>query len=109
MCRENCRPPEIPNVVCQKRSYLEPSCKTSVNLNDEIKASIDVVRVTDGDKKSNWIEKMIDSENNKSKKRLPIDKRFELINKMIKSGKAGHAGYPNPDKLKPEIRLLIKK
>jgi len=46
---------------------------------------------------------MINSENNKGKKRLPIAKRLELINKMIKSGKAGHAGYHNPDKLKPEI------
>ena len=50
---------------------------------------------------------MIDSENNKDKKRLPIAKRLELINKMIKSGKAGHAGYHNPDKLKPEIEEFI--
>ena len=98
---------KIRTFYVKKRSYPEPSYKTSVNLNDEIKTSIDVVRVTDGDKKSNWIEKMIDSENNKSKKRLPIAKRLELINKMIKSGKAGHAGYHNPDKLKPEIEEFI--
>ena len=81
--------------------------KTSVDLNDEIKTGIDVVRVMDEDKKPNWIEKMIDSGNNKGKKRLPIAKRLELINKMIKSGKAGHAGYHNPDKLKPEIEEFI--
>lgn len=50
---------------------------------------------------------MINSENNKGKRRLPIAKRLELINKMIKSGKAGHAGYHNPDKLKPEIEEFI--
>jgi hypothetical protein len=81
--------------------------KTSVDLNDEIKTGIDVVRVMDEDKKPKWIEKMIDSGNNKGKKRLPIAKRLELINKMIKSGKAGHAGYHNPDKLKPEIEEFI--
>jgi hypothetical protein len=81
--------------------------KTSVDLNDEIKTGIDVIRVMDEDKKPNWIEKMIDSGNNKGKKRLPIAKRLELINKMIKSGKAGHAGYHNPDKLKPEIEEFI--
>jgi hypothetical protein len=81
--------------------------KTPVDLNDEIKTGIDVVRVTDEEKKPNWIEKMIDSGNNKGKRRLPIAKRLELINKMIKSGKAGHAGYHNPDKLKPEIEEFI--
>ena len=88
-------------------SQLCGKWRTSVDLNDEIKTSIDVVRVMDGNKKFNWIEKMINSENNKGKKRLPIAKRLELINKMIKSGKAGHAGYHNPDKLKPEIEEFI--
>ena len=82
--------------------------KTSVDLNDEIKTGIDVIRIVDEDKKPNWIEKMIDYGNNKGKKRLPIAKRLELINKMIKSGKAGHAGYHNPDKLKPEIEEFIE-